>query len=356
MSIGPFKPAPRLPQPLMTTGIGSLPHTQLEMAMQQALAQDIPYLPQLPRKDPAEYMIPQALEGLPGVDVDEEGNVLLEQKAWEKQANDFDLKLERALEKGHVADFEPSAVSNCAWKPFLWEVEHRKLPYAKTQLAGPITARWALKLDDGRPASAIPKLDQQIFRLGLARSLAMVRAIRETGARPLIFLDEPSLYVLDRKHNPQHAVIFEELRILILALQKEGAMVGLHCCGNTDWTPILHLGLNVLSTDARLSLGALLASAEAFWGYIEGGGHLALGIVPTNLGSSYDLEGLVQAALMLLKAHAANPSQVARVLSQSLLTPACGLALRSVPDCEQVFEDLARAQQFLRKALKELTQ
>ena len=47
-----------------TTGIGSLPHTQLEMGLQAALALDIPFLPQLPVGRPSEFMIPQALDGL----------------------------------------------------------------------------------------------------------------------------------------------------------------------------------------------------------------------------------------------------------------------------------------------------
>ena len=34
--------------------------------MQQALQLDIPTLPQLPKKNPAEFMLPQALEGFAG--------------------------------------------------------------------------------------------------------------------------------------------------------------------------------------------------------------------------------------------------------------------------------------------------
>jgi len=36
------------------------------------------------------------------------------------------------------------------------------------------------------------------------------------------------------------------------------------------------------------------------------------------------------------------------VLARSLLTPACGLAMRSVPDAERIFAELRRAQQQLR--------
>jgi hypothetical protein len=37
-------------------------------------------------------------------------------------------------------------------------------------------------------------------------------------------------------------------------------------------------------------------------------------------------------------------------LARCLLTPACGLAMRSVPDAERIFAELRRAQQELRGA------
>ena len=59
--------------PFATTGIGSLPHSQLELALQMALQVDVPYLPQLPAGNPSEFMIPGALDGLPGLRYDAEG-------------------------------------------------------------------------------------------------------------------------------------------------------------------------------------------------------------------------------------------------------------------------------------------
>ena len=49
---------------------------------------------------------------------------------------------------------------------------------------------------------------------------------------------------------------------MVLALQREGALVGVHCCGNTDWRALMELPVNVLSLDVRLSLdpAALIAS------------------------------------------------------------------------------------------------
>lgn len=335
--------------PLCTTGIGSLPHTSLELALQQALSVDLPYVPSMPARSAAEYMIPQVVEGLPGARFDREGNTTIALDAWKAGAPALAAALDRALQKGELEPFEPSAEAYSAWKPFLWEIESRKLRHAKAQLTGPVTARWAVALDDGRPASAVAELDRQLFRLALARALAMTRAIRERGATPVFFLDEPGLYAFDRK-NPAHLMVLQELKLYVLALKKEGALVGLHCCSNTDWAFLFGLGLDIVALDARLSLGAALAAGAAFEQFLAGGGRLALGIVPTNLAASYDLPALVEAVLAMLRAHG-GAAAVSRALSGALLTPACGLALRTVPDTERIFEDLARARALLRAAL-----
>jgi hypothetical protein len=329
---------------LATSGIGSLPHTQLELALQQALQLDIPAAPQLPQRDSAEYMVPQALEGLHGLRADAEGNAELDLGDWRRAAATLDARLDRALERDDgVQRFLPSSATWQALRPFLWEVEQRKLRFAKVQLAGPFTLRWVLRTTRGEPLAAAPEgkaIERQIFRLVLARALALARRLRETGARPVIFLDEPGLYAFDRR-DPQHLVSLQELRVVVLALRREGAVVGVHCCGNTEWGPLLGLGWDVVSIDARLSLEALLATGAAFEKFQAAGGVLSLGVVPTDLSAPDDLDAVLRDARERLRPEA---------LGRCLLTPACGLALRSVQDAERIFSELRRAQQELRGA------
>src|SRR5215470_14766087 len=109
-----------------TTGIGSLPHTQLELGLQMALQMDIPYLPQLPGGNPSELMIASALDGLPGLSFDEEGTCTVDLPEWEARRSAFGGAIEGALDSGVLSGFEPSARACRAWKPFLWEVENRK--------------------------------------------------------------------------------------------------------------------------------------------------------------------------------------------------------------------------------------
>jgi len=327
---------------LATSGIGSLPHTQLELALQQALLLDIPAAPQLPRRDAAEYMVPQALEGLHGLRADAEGNASLDLGDWRRGAATLDARLDHALERDDgMQRFLPSTGAWQALRPFLWEVEQRKLPFAKVQIAGPFTLRWVLRTTQGEPLAATgdgKAIERQIFRLVLARALALSRRLRETGARPVIFLDEPGLYAFDRR-DPQHLVSLQELRVVVLALRRDGAVVGVHCCGNTEWAPLLGLGWDVVSIDARLSLEAVLATGPAFERFQAAGGVLSLGIVPTDLSAPDDVDAVLQDARARLGRE---------VLARSLLTPACGLAMRSVPDAERIFAELRRAQQQLR--------
>jgi hypothetical protein len=326
-----------------TTGIGSLPHTQLEMALQMALQVDVPYLPQLPAANPGEFMIPAALERLPGLKVDAEGGMVIDADEWASSRAAFGAEIETALASGDLRAFEPSPRSSRAWNPFLFEVEHRRLMLAKVQLAGPATVRWYARTSSGQVASEVLELDQQIYRLLLARCLSMVKALRRVGATPLIYLDEPGMYALDRS-DPRHLLVLQELRLLVVALQNEGAMVGIHCCSNTDWAALLDLGVNLISADARLSLDALLDSGESLQRFVDAGGVLSLGIIPTDLSASYRVEELVDAVDTSLRATFGEERVYRDVASRSVLTPACGLAMRQVTDAERIFDELRMAQ------------
>lgn len=335
--------------PLSTSGIGSLPYTQTELALQHAFLVDVPYLPSLPQMNAAELMVPQALEGLPGLVHDGEGGCTVDLAAWERGRRDFAGRLERALSGRERSWFEPSPLASRAWRPFLWDVEARHVRMAKVQLTGPFTLRAVVTTTDGAPLSAHPELESQVQTLVLVRAMAMAAAIRDAGATPLVFLDEPGLYALDRR-QPRHLLALQELRMLVLALRKEGAHVGLHCCSNTDWERVLGIEPDVLSLDARLSLGSLCAHPNTLRRHLDAGHGLALGVVPTNQGTVISVEQLHGELEQTLSLHLEDETLRSSVRRAALLTPACGLALRSVPDAERTFAALGELQLRLRGA------
>ncbi|MGK5081779.1 hypothetical protein WDW37_00615 [Bdellovibrionota bacterium FG-1] len=343
-----------------TTGIGSLPHHNVDAALEHSFRFGIPYLPQIPIRNPWEYMIAQALEGLPGLQAGKDGSVTLNTDIWFSRTSDFNAKLESAFRGGASSTplsalslFEPTPSISSCWQPFIWELAERETPIAKMQIAGPMTSQWVLQLHDssGKSISALafgeknPELSTQIFRLVMARALAMSARIKEQGAQPLLFLDEPGLYGFSPS-NPRHVMALQELKVMIQALRKEGVLVGLHCCSNTDWNAVLALPLNYLSIDVSLSLGSLLACGPGLRRFIESDGRLALGVIPTGrpgILRSLDVGALVQALIGDLKsAFGADQDLVRKVLKQALYTPACGLALQSVADAELIFEMLSQ--------------
>ena len=62
------------------TGIGSLPHVDPYAAAAFVLERlpDLPAIPSLPQRSPAESMLAQAAAGIPGVDVDAQGGLVVD--------------------------------------------------------------------------------------------------------------------------------------------------------------------------------------------------------------------------------------------------------------------------------------
>ncbi len=325
------------------TGIGSLPHTQMELALQMALAVDVPYLPQLPTGNPFELMVPAALEGLPGLHASEDGACTVDVRAWEPGRAELDARLDAAVKGGDASAFLPGVTAVRALRPFLWEVRERKLAFAKAQLAGPATVRWSSRLSDGAPLAEHRGLDAQVFRLVLVRSLALIQALRAAGAMAVFYLDEPGLYALDTS-DASHLAVLSELRLLVSALRQQGALVGLHCCGNTRWAALLDLGIDLLSFDVRLSLDAVLDEPDAVRRFLDRGGAFSLGLVPTDLGEHADP---VELARAVETSFAAALPDRPEALRHFVATPACGLAMRSVLEAERIFDQLRAARSAL---------
>lgn len=356
-----------------TTAIGSLPHHNIDTALAFSFQLGIPFLPQIPIRNPWEFMIAQALEDLPGLQVEADGATLLNLDVWSSRTHRLSQRLDEAFRRADsdpeaFESFEPSSAAASCWQPFLWELDERGLKLAKIQLAGPMTAQWALKLQGGQSVDRHPDLTTQIYRLVLARGIAMVRRLKSVGVTPLLYLDEPGLYAYSSQ-NPKHVLAFQELKLVIATLRKEGALVGIHCCSNTDWNAVLELPIHVLSLDTTLSLPDLLAPSrhaklEAF---IAAGGRLSLGAVPTSLHAGLarapEPRVLVAQLLDTFAAHlsgkapsggasgSAGPEFVKQILRDAIYTPACGLALHGTADAELILGALQELYGYLAKDL-----
>lgn len=338
---------------IQTTGIGSLPYHNVDAAIKHAFETRIPFLPQLPMRYPSEYMIVQALDGLPGLMPSEDGLAVIDLERWNTHSKAFSEQLKNA--QASQLGFEPTPNNYRAWMPFLWELTEQKRKIAKMQIAGPLTSQWSVKLSNGSPLSRTPELGSQIFQIVLLKAQSMIHAFKEQGITPILFLDEPGLYALNPE-EPQHVVLLKELSITIAMLKKSGALVGIHCCSDTRWDSVLKLGFDFLSLDTHLSLPKLLKPeyVSAIEEYLSHGGRFAFGVIPTGRVGQFIPELEVKSIYESFKSELQSslPKHLPLLLRESLYTPACGLALHP-PDSANHLLDLL--EEFARLVEKDIS-
>jgi methionine synthase II (cobalamin-independent) len=253
---------------------------------------DIPYLPIFPQADPKEEML-QQLGGSP-----------------------------------------PKALGE-----FLKQLEQAKPKWVKLQWPGPHTLAMT-GVENFRERAR--RMEQFIFNL--------VHPVQKLCPNVLFFFDEPGLSVLDM-HQGHQKEGMEDLKLWTKELKEEGVTVGVHCCSDAPWGPLLKLPLDVIAFDAELSLVSILKEKTALKKWAKKGGHLAIGIVPTLLSADWNAAErarvVQQAAAQFLGKKAGQ-----EILRSALLTPACGLGLRAPEGARQVFSELKMVQGILREELE----
>ncbi|MEO9223380.1 MAG: hypothetical protein ABI276_00140 [Acidimicrobiales bacterium] len=309
------------------TGIGSLPHgdSAAAVAFELAAHPELPAMPTLPRRDASESMLAQAGWEVPGVRFGADGSLSVEVAALDPAAPTGDA---------HLLG-EPFAT----WRAFfaaLAATEPERTQPIKVQLTGPVTFGLTL-VDAGAPPDVAFAVAARAVR-DRSRALLDLAGASVPSAPVLVVLDEPALVGGLRPDLPLGPDAIIDLLSGTLAHLERRAATGVHCCGPADWRVVLASGPRVLS----LPVGAGTAdAASALVAFIESGGWIAWGAVPTSapLGDhpSRYWKQLSNQWCDLVRA-GCDPMALR---AQTLLTPECGLALHDVDQAAHVL-DLCR--------------
>jgi methionine synthase II (cobalamin-independent) len=317
--------------------IGSLPLRDHKEAVQLVLdhTPEIPLWVQLPCY-PDEGMIPQFLEGFPGYKEDLSKNqVNATDDAFDEEMLAFFedyLTLSEPDSDLNGSRFALTGIRAKGFTEFLRQVDEKKSAvYAlKGQVTGPITFCTAVKDQDGKDIFYNDQLrDAAIKKLALnARWQAHEFARR--GAVPIIFIDEPSLsgfgtsaYITITKED-----VTQSIEEICLEIHAADGLAGVHVCGNTQWDILLNAAIDIISFDAFAYFDRFILYPQAIKAYLNRGGILAWGIVPT-LDSEKLAVQTTDGLIELLNNHFEKLTAVTGVdagtlLSQSLITPSCG--------------------------------
>jgi hypothetical protein len=288
------------------TAIGSLPHTDAQRAAAFVLRviPDLPAAPQLPRRSAREGMLAQWLVSLPEIVVHENGA----------------LELDRSADGGPPVP-ELHDDTHGGLLAFLDLAARQPRPPArvKVQITGPLTL--GLALDD------LGMETTRAFSRGAqcARSWArtVVRRVREVlpEAEVVMFFDEPGLVAFDRDVPPIDVEAASDL--LSGALAAPGCTVGVHVCGAGALPVALAAGPDILGVEAHPRLVGHAASLARF---LDGGGYIAWGAVPTDRPIGEQAAPLWKSLVELWCEITRRGCDPVQLRQQALVTPACGLA------------------------------
>jgi hypothetical protein len=325
----------------LATGIGSVPYLDVRATCVRILkaCPQIPFWPQFVKRSHLEDMIVQFTEGLPFLEVTEDRKVLITEPEHAEQ------KLLAFYDRFLAEDFGHFALSK-NYIPGFYEMlaligqnPGKYGPFIKGQTVGPVTFAAAIKDREGRNLFSYPDLSEAFVKALAIRALWQVRELSKSGKKPILFLDEPYLAGYGSAFTPiqRHEVVAFLKEVVDYVRDRSEAIIGIHCCGNTDWSMIIEAGPDIVSFDAFSYLDYFFLYPAELRRFIERGGAIAWGIVPTfGFTGTETVENLcesLQKGLAKLYALGLDPGQVAR---QSLLTPACGTGTMEPAASERV--------------------
>ncbi|MGD9752069.1 MAG: hypothetical protein AB7W59_13850, partial [Acidimicrobiia bacterium] len=293
----------------------------------------LPATPQLPNRSPLERRLPQAAWGIDGVSVQPDGSLDIVHRDLDPEAP--------------FSDPDFGGAPFLTLRTFLAAIADRQGP-AKFQLTGPVTLGVALT-SAGVPAEVAFALSGTVMR-SRARALLDLLAVRAPGVAPVVFVDEPSLLACLEPDFPIHVEDALDLVSTVLATLESGAITALRCSprggmtNTVDWPLVLQTGPAVLAVPVRTQ-ASLVAASSSIAEFLDNGGRLAWGAVPTEgpVGSS---AGLLWRQLSSVWCELVQGGcDVSRLRLQALVTPSGGLGRHSVEQAEVVLglvDDLAR--------------
>ena len=335
----------------LATGIGSLPHRDIGAALGlilEALTQ-IPFWPQLPKLNPRESMVAQFVEGLPLLKFKDK-DVIFDVSV------DRDEALAKFYERIIATDFNYFAISldyAAGLEAFLDKLkiyQPKNIEFLKGQITGPFSFAASIKLPDGKTLlSDAILMDAVVNGLGM-KAAWQIKKLKTYKSKVILFLDEPYLGCFGSGYTPiTREEVIKRLNDIIEPLKEEGVLLGIHCCGNTDWSMLAETKADIISFDAFGFLDRVILYAQDLNKFLSRGGILAWGIVPTSEFKGQGQQELVQRFQQGLEALVKKGIPQKLILERSLITPSCGMATLSQGTAEEILRLTARVSGALRK-------
>lgn len=340
----------------LTTHVGSVPHTSAAgLADRLAGALDIPAWTQHPRRTFLESMYVQYSPSLPAAEVD-----LKKEKIILNTRDDLSPALEVFYASYLAEDVEAFALKPEYAAGFFSMLE--TLPagrgeWAKGQVTGPISFGLTVTDQDLRATLYHESLADAIVKNMAMNARWQARRLKQARPKVVIFVDEPYMASFGSAFiSLSREQVITYLDEVFDGIHVEGALAGVHCCANTDWSVLLATKVDILNLDAHGYIDNLALYPAELRRFLDRGGSICWGIVP-NSGEVINetppgiAERLRNGISRIVQQAAGRgvPISAEEFAGRSLIAPACGLGSTTVEVADQVFEKLVETGNILKR-------
>lgn len=336
----------------LATGIGSLPHQDADSALDLVFKYlpDIPFWPQLPKRDLREGMVAQFSENMPCLRLNPSG-VFFDPQAKEEE-------LERFYERVIAEDLDYFRISRdyalglYKFRERLASLDLAAVKFLKFQVTGPFTFAAAVNNEAGIPLLHDKVLMQAVVKLLRMKALWQADMFKGFAKETILFIDEPYLGCFGSAYTPINKKdAIDGLTEFTDGLKPSCSMLGVHCCGNTDWSIFTEAGnIDIISFDAFDFQDKFALYAQDIQGFLKKGGVICWGIVPTREFTAKEDVGLlirkIRQGLGLLVKKGVDEGLLKERL---IISPACGLGTFTPQKAEEIFRLLSETSDFIRK-------
>jgi len=303
-----------------STGIGSIPHRNYKRVIDDILNDfDIPYWPQIFNRGFVENMYVQFAKNMPCLNLDFENEKIFFDTTCNTNFHNF---YERIVNE----DFDYFKIPKKYASGFYGFLDRAKeLEYVKGQTTGPISFGLSVLDQDRKPILYNSAFFEAVVYNLTMKARWQAKNLKEISKNVIMFFDEPymssygSAYISLEKETALWA-----LNEVLDGVKKEGAITGIHCCGNTDWNLVMSSNADIVSFDAYNFSDRFSLYASDINEFLKKG-CIAWGIVPTsNDIINEDCESLVNKLEHKIEELVDKGINKKLILRKSLITPSCG--------------------------------
>jgi len=334
-----------IPGNLLTTAMAVMPHKDVDRALDFALSLDIPFWPQLPLYNYYEDMYVQASEHFPGILLDMENRTL--RFSMEKFMMEFEETMSHFDEPEY---FDISDTYSVVYRRFL-DFDLSDRPAIRGQLEGPISFGFNVVDQDDRPILFDDTVRPFMLEFMAKRVNVQLHQLKKRNPNAFMFVDEPGLqFLFSAMAGYGDQAARGDMETFFSMIERPR---GVHLCGNPDWDFLLRQDLDILSLDIYTNAEVFSSYGASIRNFLDRGGVLAWGIVPTNF-EPFEKEGFLSLETRLEEVWGILQKKgIDRdfLLSRSLLSPAtcCLINPDGVKTVEQAFRMINQFSERLRE-------